>query len=76
MRKTAWIIIATTILLWLAIALYWTGTGTTKIQLPSPSSAIPLNEPPISSSPTPLVASPSSATDSANTGDQEPGLSY
>lgn len=50
MRKLTWLFIILTLLAWLAIALYWTGTGTAKLQLPATSSTIIINDSPSATS--------------------------
>lgn len=65
MRNLAWLFIILTLIVWLAIARYWTGTGfsqTTPLDIPSRLIPVPTETPIIS----PEITSFSISTQSAN----------
>ncbi len=79
MRKLAWLFIILTLLAWLAIARYWTGTGlSSAIPLEVPTRPIPISteNTVITPSVTPVVIATRSAEAATKSGTPTPGLVY
>lgn len=79
MRKLAWSFIILTLLAWLAIARYWTGTNVSEsipLDVPSRPITVPTGTPLISPEVTPLLISTPSANTATKSGTPTPSLVY